>query len=48
MNRTSKRISEYPFQPLRRERRRFPQRQTRRGAICHSAQAHHTLAEDEF
>jgi hypothetical protein len=26
MNRTSKRISEYPFQPLRRNSRRFPQR----------------------
>jgi hypothetical protein len=26
MNRTNKRISEYPFQPWRRNSRRFPQR----------------------
>jgi hypothetical protein len=29
MNRTSKRISEYPFQPVRRNCRRFPQSEHR-------------------
>jgi hypothetical protein len=47
-NRTSKRIIEYPFQPLRRSTRRFPRRKRCCGTIGHSAQAYNMLAEREF
>jgi hypothetical protein len=48
-NRTSKRISEYPFQPVRRNDRRFPQRDgTGRHPAQAYQQAYHTSAEREF
>jgi len=43
MNRTNKRISEYPFQPLRRDSRRFPQR-----SDCDSAQASQYIGRERI
>jgi hypothetical protein len=44
MNRTSKRIIEYPFQPLRRSSRRCPQPGGPSETIRRFAQVHNTLA----
>jgi hypothetical protein len=44
MNRTNKRISEYPFQPLRRNSRRFPQAERFADPLKH----HNTLAGRVF
>jgi hypothetical protein len=48
MNRTSKRIIDDPFQPLRQSSRRYPQYEDRRGIPCRFPQANNTSAENDL
>jgi hypothetical protein len=48
MNRTSKRIIDDPFQPLRQSSRRYPQYEDRHGTACRFPQASNISAENDL
>jgi hypothetical protein len=47
-NRTSKRIIDYPFQPLRQSSWRYPKYEDRRGMACRFPQANNVSVENDL